>query len=133
MLSGSIRAAYNVHKGVGADGPEDDGFIVSPGIESGNSGASSDSLSVYMVGTILMRVCGRMGRHDVVLGSNQAYLPVLPLEFKEYISCGPWSSYCQRRYVEIHVTQPHRQENVSIARFGVFFSGFVLIWFELLD
>lgn len=43
VLSGSIRAAYDVHRGIGLEGGEEDELIVSPGIMTGNTGAFSDS------------------------------------------------------------------------------------------
>lgn len=44
VLSGSIRAAYNTHRGIEDGGPEDE-LVVSPGITTGNTGAFKVFLS----------------------------------------------------------------------------------------
>lgn len=74
VLSGSIRAAYNTHRGIKDAGPED-GLIVSPGITTGNTGASK----VFLRHVVLERE-GKLAdgkqRYKVLLGFDEAYLPL---------------------------------------------------------
>lgn len=74
MLSGSIRAAYNTHRGIEDGGPEDE-LVVSPGITTGNTGA----FKVFLRHIFLERegkIANGKQRYKVLLGLDEAYLPL---------------------------------------------------------
>jgi hypothetical protein len=90
LLSGTIKATFNAHRGLGGA----DNIFVSPGIMSGNTGGCTPTVCQNKVDNM-----GRGYRYEVLLEPHAPHSPVQPPRWGKWPLIAERDPYCQRAYV----------------------------------